>query len=75
MLPGDMCATTMDCRLTPKLQPAKSHGPIRFAGNDVIMNLIGPCDQASQSFSVKQPAIHCSRVDRLPSVQCPAYYG
>ena len=27
-------------------QPPRSHGPIRFAGNDVSMNLIGPCDLA-----------------------------
>ena len=42
--------------LTLVLQPPRSHGPIRFAGNDVSMNLIGPCDLAS----VKQPAIHCT---------------
>ena len=32
----------------PKLQPVRSHGPIRLAGNEVGMNLIG-----GSSFGVK----------------------
>ena len=34
------------CARVLVLQPPRSHEPIRFAGNDVSMNLIGPCDLA-----------------------------
>ena len=46
--------------LTLVLQPARSHGPIRFMLTSLPANLIGPCDLGGWSTSVKQPATHCS---------------
>ena len=44
----ELSSVTVDCRLldTIIMSATRSHGPIRFAGNDVSMNLIGPCDLA-----------------------------
>ena len=59
---------TVDCRLldTSILQPARSHGPIRFMLTSLPANLIGPCDLVAEA-SVKQPASHCTQSCRQAS--------
>ena len=44
------------CDLSPMVEPT-TFGPIRFAGCDVIVNLIGACDLAGWKYSDKQPEI------------------